>query len=85
MFIDYFLIQEKLELQEKKIAEQQTVILSFIEKEKDARNEIEKRQMEEKERAANEKIESQATLKQDMTDIFDAKVYFCVIKKSHNF
>ena len=57
------------------------MILSFIEKEKDARDEMEKRQVEEKERAAKERLESQTTLKQDMTDIFDAKVYDYAIKR----
>ena len=56
------------------------MILSFIEKERDARDEMEKRHLEEKERAAKERMESQVTLKQDMTDIFDAKVYSQVIK-----
>ena len=57
------------------------MILSFIEKERDARDEMEKRHLEEKEMAEKERMESQVTLKQDMTDIFDAKVYSQVIKK----
>ena len=73
-------MQEKLEAQETKIAEQQIMILSFIEKEKDAREEMEKRHSEERERASKERTESQAILKQDMTDIFDVKVYFSFCK-----
>ena len=69
-----------MEVQETKIAEQQIMILSFIEKEKDAREEMEKRHTEEKERASRERTEAQAILKQDMTDIFDAKVYFSFCK-----
>ena len=69
-----------MEVQETKIAEQQIMILSFIEKEKDAREEMEKRHTEERERASKERTESQAILKQDMTDIFDAKVYFSFCK-----
>ena len=66
--------QEKLESQEKKIAEQQTMILGYIEKEKLAKVEQEKRQVEYKQRAAKESIESQNSLKGEMTEVFDAKV-----------
>ena len=73
------MFQEKLEGQEKKIAEQQSMILSFIQKEKESNEEKEKRNVEEKERVAKEQMESQAKLKQDMTEVFDAKV-FSIIK-----
>ena len=70
------LYQEKLESQEKKIAEQQTMILGFIEKEKVAKQEQEKRQVEYRQRVAKESIESQNGLKSEMTEVFDAKVKF---------
>ena len=50
--------------------------MTFIEKEKAAREETEKRHNEEKEKETKERLELQATFKQDMTDIFDAKVVF---------
>ena len=78
--INYFIVlclilyQEKLESQEKKIAEQQTIILGFIEKEKVAKQEQEKRQVEYRQRVAKESIESQNGLKSEMTEVFDTKV-----------
>ena len=66
--------QEKLESQEKKIAEQQIMILGFMEKEKEAKQEQEQRQVEYRQRVAKESIETQNSLKGEMTEVFDAKV-----------
>ena len=52
--------------------------MNFIEKEKSTREETDKRHTEEKEKEAKERLELQATFKQDMTEIFDAKVLFCI-------
>ena len=50
------------------------MILGFIEKEKVAKQEQEKRQVEYRQRVAKESIESQNGLKSEMTEVFDAKV-----------
>ena len=52
------------------------MILGFIEKEKAAKQEQEKRQVEYRQRVAKESIESQNGLKSEMTEVFDAKVNF---------
>ena len=52
------------------------MILGFIEKEKAAKQEQEKRQVEYRQRMAKESIESQNGLKSEMTEAFDAKVNF---------
>ena len=66
--------QEKLESQEKKIAEQQAIILNLLDNEKTLREEAEKRHMDEVEKDKKERLEQQATLKQDITEMFDTKV-----------
>ena len=50
------------------------MILGFIEKEKAAKQEQEKRQVEYRQRVAKEGIESQNGLKSEMTEVFDTKV-----------
>ena len=50
--------------------------MTFIENEKMAREEREKKQSQENERDRREMLEQQATLKKDMTECFDAKVPF---------
>ena len=50
------------------------MILGFIEKEKVAKQEQEKRQVEYRQRVAKESIEAQNGLKSEMTEVFDTKV-----------
>ena len=50
--------------------------MTFIEKEKMARDETEKIQSEEIEKERRERLEQEAILKKDMTENFDAKVPF---------
>ena len=72
----YLYLQEQLRSQEKKIADQQAVIMTFIEKEKILREETEKKQAEEIEKDRRERLEQQETLKKDLNESFDAKVPF---------
>ena len=74
MNLIYLFFQEKLESQEKKIAEQQALILSLLENEKTLREEAEKRHKDEIEKDKKERLEQQATLKKDITEMFDTKV-----------
>ena len=75
--------QEKLESQEKKIAEQQALILSLLDNEKTMREEAEKRHMDEIEKDKKERLEQQATLKKDITEMFDTKVIIMTLGAYH--
>ena len=48
--------------------------MSLLDNEKTLREEAEKRQKDEIEKDRKERLEQQATLKKDMTEMFDAKV-----------
>ena len=52
------------------------MILGFIEKENQIREETTKQQIIEKEVAVKEKADSHECLKKEITELFDAKVFF---------
>ena len=71
--------QDKLECQEKTIADQQTMILGFIEKENTIKEQTLKQQIVEREIAGKEKAMSNEGLKKEVTELFDVKVIFKIV------
>ena len=59
------------------------MILSLLDNEKTLREEAEKRHMDEIEKDKKERLEQQATLKKDITEMFDTKVIILILEAYH--
>ena len=55
------------------------MILSLLDNEKTLREEAEKRHTDEIEKVKKDSVEQQATLKQDMTEMFNTKVIILIL------